>query len=230
MQIRINEIFKSISGEAGHPAFPQGTFCTFVRFQGCNFASNPCLWCDTQHSQNKEAGELLSVGKIISTIGIDNYIVITGGEPLFQQFGLSVLVRTLLGAGKKVQIETNGSFIPVDFGVNCAWVLDYKLPSSGVQQNMISNFGFLEALKKQNAVIKFVFDTVEDITVMFEKINLFKIMMENIHLNLGYAPFIVSPTENGKRFSKKVVETIFDQNLQDYCLFSLQSHKILDLK
>ena len=227
MNIRINEIFQSISGEAGHPSFPQGTFCSFVRFQGCNCQ---CNWCDTAHSQDPEAGRSMSVGEILSEIGINNYIVITGGEPALQALGLSMLVRALTQAGKHVQIETNGTFIPVDFGENCTWVIDYKLTSSGVSNKMLPVFDFFSAIQKSNSVIKFVFDSIADIEMMFEKIKLFIEMLNMQATPVRFAPFILSPTENGKQYSKKIVQRIFDQNLQEYCVFSLQSHKILNLK
>ena len=38
--LQVNSIFESISGEAGF--FQQGTWCTFIRLQGCNLR---CSWC-----------------------------------------------------------------------------------------------------------------------------------------------------------------------------------------
>ncbi|MFC5904088.1 7-carboxy-7-deazaguanine synthase QueE [Streptomyces zhihengii] len=39
-------------------------------------------------------------------------IVITGGEPMIQMSGLTRLARALHGAGREIEIETNGTFIP----------------------------------------------------------------------------------------------------------------------
>ena len=78
----INEIFKSISGEAGHPNFQQGTFCSFVRFQGCDLT---CHYCDTKQSWSMDAGELMAVAEILEKVSDTENIVITGGEPQRQE-------------------------------------------------------------------------------------------------------------------------------------------------
>ncbi|MCD8179389.1 MAG: 7-carboxy-7-deazaguanine synthase QueE [Tannerellaceae bacterium] len=95
---KINEIFYSIQGEGYHT----GTPAVFVRFSGCNLA---CDFCDTQHAD----GRLMSEAEIVSEV--ENYpakhVVLTGGEP-----GLYItesLIQLLKGAGKYIQIETNGT-------------------------------------------------------------------------------------------------------------------------
>jgi len=228
MQIKINEIFQSISGEAGHPNFPQGTFCTFIRFQGCNLR---CTWCDTQHSQDPDGGQWMEIEDIISAVGSNSNVVITGGEPLQNQLELECLIDDLIGEGKKVQIETNGSFLPYRFNTEytpqVTWVFDYKLPSSGMELLMMPIMPyFQQALKSKQAVVKFVFHNEQDIDVM---ISVMKIFLDHLPY-LGFAPFIVSPTGFGRSFSLDAVKKIFEQNLQNYCIFSLQSHKLLDLK
>lgn len=222
----INEIFKSVSGEAGHPNFPQGTFCAFIRFQKCDLC---CKWCDTEYARTS-GGQLWETDDIVKAVSDTERIVITGGEPQVQQFHLSVLVRKLLHAGKKIQIETNGAHLPVDFSPNVTWVVDYKLPSSGMEERMLSTYVFAEMLRKRTCVVKFVFDDEIDIEKMIVKIIGMIDIIKMKFICLPFAPFILSPTENGRQFSKLVVEKIFENNLQEYCLFSLQSHKILNLK
>lgn len=228
MQIKINEIFQSISGEAGHPNFPQGTFCTFIRFQGCNLR---CGWCDTRHSQDPDGGQWMEIEDIVSAVGSNSNVVITGGEPLQQKEGLECLIDVLIGKGKNVQIETNGSFLPDKFNTEflsaVTWVFDYKLPSSGMGVLMmpIAPY-FQQALRSGQAVVKFVFHDENDIDAM---IHVMKLFLDHLP-NLGFAPFIVSPTGFGRSFSRDAVKKIFEQNLQNHCVFSLQSHKILDLK
>lgn len=228
MQIKINEIFQSISGEAGHPNFPQGTFCTFIRFQGCNLR---CTWCDTPHSQDPDGGQWMEIEDIVSAVGSNSNVVITGGEPLQQKEGLECLIDVLVGKGKNVQIETNGSFLPdrfnTEFELQVEWVFDYKLPSSKMELLMmpIAPY-FQQALVAGRAMVKFVFHDEKDIDVM---IHVMKIFLAHLPY-FGFAIFILSPTEHGRQFSADVVKKIFDQNLQNYCIFSLQSHKILDLK
>ncbi|MDQ2877211.1 MAG: hypothetical protein M3Y33_21340 [Actinomycetota bacterium] len=41
--------------------------------------------------------------------------VLTGGEPLMQQRALIPLARALVGLGKRVEIETNGTYPPGPF-------------------------------------------------------------------------------------------------------------------
>ena len=228
MQIKINEIFQSISGEAGHHSFPQGTFCTFIRFQGCNLR---CAWCDTRHSQDPDGGQWMEIEDIVSAVGSNSNVVITGGEPLQQKEGLETLINILAYQGKKIQIETNGSFQPGRFNTAflpaITWVLDYKLPSSGMETLMMPLTPyFQQTFESRQAMIKFVFDDEKDIAAMLQVIGI----LTALPLLFTKGRFILSPTENGRQFSKKVVEMVFEQNLQDYCIFSLQSHKILDLK
>ena len=72
-------------------------------------------------------------------------ITITGGEPLLQKEELEELVRRLWFNKCYVSVETNGSIIPF-MGYVGSWVLDYKLPSSGMEKHMDDvNFTYLVA-------------------------------------------------------------------------------------
>jgi len=104
MLLKINEIFYSIQGEgpfAGHPA-------VFIRLSGCN---ETCKFCDTDH----EAGAMMSSSQIMARLlelcEDCRLAVITGGEPLLQDF--SELAADLIAEGFTVQVETNGSADPV---------------------------------------------------------------------------------------------------------------------
>jgi len=135
MKINIHSIFESISGEAG--GFPQGSYCTFVRFQGCNCR---CFYCDTVVSQDEIGmNQRMSVEEIVQQIHTEK-VLITGGEPLYQKEGLLELIRALRKIGCIVQIETSGSYeIPEDFITEkdkVYWVVDYKGPSSGMNHMM----------------------------------------------------------------------------------------------
>ena len=228
MMIMINEIFKSVSGEAGHPYFPQGTFCAFIRFQGCNLR---CEWpCDTVCSQEYGIGGMyMRTADIIQAVDGSRNVMITGGEPLLQRTELVHLVNALRGIGKQIQIETNGTYAPPDFGPAVTWVIDYKLPSSGMEFAMMKKEDFISALATGRAVIKFVYDDDADIERAISRIKVFT-CVDKAKWSLNFAPFILSPTINGRAFSKKLMEKIYAENLQDYCIFSLQSHTILDLK
>ena len=83
----------------------------------------------------------MEIEDIVSAVGSDSNVVITGGEPLQNQFPLECLIDALITKGKKVQIETNGSFLPYQFNneftPQVTWVFDYKLPSSGMELLMM---------------------------------------------------------------------------------------------
>lgn len=96
---RINEIFESLQGEGFHT----GTPAVFVRFSGCNLA---CPFCDTDH----RAFTTMTDEQIAAAVAQfkPEMVVLTGGEP-----GLQVsdrLIDLLHAEGRKVAIETNGTF------------------------------------------------------------------------------------------------------------------------
>jgi len=122
--IRVNEIFESICGEAGF--FPQGSWCTFIRFQGCNLK---CAWCDTKKSQDPSEGTVMHVDHVLRMCNTVK-VILTGGEPLLQGKSIKTLTDALWENGHEVQIETNGSILIPPEMYNNYWVVDYKCWSS----------------------------------------------------------------------------------------------------
>ncbi len=106
---KINEIFYTLQGEGHHEGYPS----VFVRFSGCNLS---CPFCDTKHSD----GIYMDDDAIIRAVNLyrADWIVLTGGEPAMwiDEDFVSLLKRA---TGKKVAIETNGTF-PVPPSVD--WV------------------------------------------------------------------------------------------------------------
>jgi len=156
MNLQIHSIFRSVSGEYSR-AFPQGALTTFVRLQGCNLR---CSYCDTVRAQEVSGGREMTpeeVMKEVMEFGGRN-VLITGGEPLLQQLGLTELVIQLRVEGLQVAVETNGSFFPSDpitrVLVN-GWTVDYKLPRSGQEDKMLPP-GDLLIFPSKTTVIKFV--------------------------------------------------------------------------
>lgn len=107
------EIFASIQGEGASA----GLSSTFVRLSLCNLA---CTWCDTKYTWDWEHHdpkvEIVSIEsseivRRVTAISGDN-VVITGGEPLMQQKGLAEVAESLVGAGSRLEIETNGTIEP----------------------------------------------------------------------------------------------------------------------
>ena len=136
-KLLVNEIFVSVSGECGF--FRQGEWVLFIRLSGCNLR---CSWCDTLRAQSGKSGGLMSIKQVVEAAllsGLDK-VIVTGGEPLTQNLTIALL-RELVHKGFAVQVETNGSFLPPTMpGV--AWIVDYKLPSSQMEQHMISREKF----------------------------------------------------------------------------------------
>lgn len=117
--MKINEIFKTIQGEATYT----GTPSLFIRTQGCPVW---CGWCDTKFTwHNGKKSQLKDKSEIIEKVGQDerftelanqelleiakrykvNHIVITGGEPCIND--LTDITTLLIDNGFSVQIETS---------------------------------------------------------------------------------------------------------------------------
>lgn len=122
----IVEIFESIQGE--------GTFlglgASFIRLAGCNLR---CSWCDTRHSFDVGAANMLDVDAILDTGKFTQpIVVITGGEPTL--YDLGPLVQALKKLGKYVTLETNGTNpVPDEWGID--WVTVSPKPGSNYMIN-----------------------------------------------------------------------------------------------
>lgn len=159
------EQFISLDGE-GPTA---GELAYFVRFEGCNLR---CSWCDTAYSwdgstpvQWKEAQQIYEE---IKASGIRN-VTLTGGEPLQQDM---IPLLQLLAQDKTllVHVETNGSIAIGPFqelcpAENICYILDYKLPASGMESQMCLDN--LQQVCKQD-VYKFVIASEEDLNRAIE--------------------------------------------------------------
>ncbi|MFQ9346425.1 MAG: radical SAM protein [Coprococcus sp.] len=98
--------------------------------------------------------------------GIRN-VTLTGGEPLLQK-EIKELIHHLLKAGVRVEIETNGSVSLTDFcEERPVFTMDYKLPSSGCESQMILEN--MELLVSDDTV-KFVTGSQEDLQKAMEVI------------------------------------------------------------
>ncbi|MEE8573988.1 MAG: radical SAM protein, partial [Thermodesulfobacteriota bacterium] len=121
----IKEIFLSLQGESTHAGLP----CTFIRLAGCNL---DCHWCDTPGARASSDGSELSIEEITAKVKeLDCSLVeITGGEPLLQD-GVNELISSLLKAGRKVILETNGTVSLAGIDRRVIKIVDVKCPSSG---------------------------------------------------------------------------------------------------
>lgn len=163
----VAEKFVSINGE-GQRA---GQLAVFIRFAGCNLQ---CSYCDTKWANAPEfSGEMMSARQIVDYVLSENItnVTLTGGEPLMRD-GMDELIGMLVEEGLWVEIETNGSvpLSPLGRDSRPHFTLDYKTPSSGMEDKMLmSNYALLE----QDDVVKFVCGSVEDLNRSYEIIRQF---------------------------------------------------------
>ena len=153
----VAERFVSINGEGACA----GKLAAFIRFTGCNLR---CGYCDTKWAnvpgvaaQGETPQQLVAW---VRQAGVE-CVTLTGGEPVLQPL-LPQLVELLLGefgptgCGLRVEIETNGA---ADLGEladlrarignaapgRLSFTVDWKLPSSGMEQRMLpANFRLLD--------------------------------------------------------------------------------------
>lgn len=149
--VRVSEIFRSIQGESHWAGYP----CSFVRLTGCNLR---CRYCDTSYAW--EGGEELEGTEVLArvrTLGVA-MVEVTGGEPLAQA-GTPELLWSLVGAGFRVLIETNGS-LPLDrVPPQVHVVMDLKAPGSGMEEhNCWKNLPSLKSTDEVKIVLRDRFD------------------------------------------------------------------------
>lgn len=223
MKIKIADIVESISGEIG--LFPQGSWCTIIRFAGCNLC---CPYCDTKETWTDENAVEMSVDEIMRRVHTKN-VLITGGEPFVQSSGLDSLVDCLMKNKHTVQIETNGS-LPVSSEV--AWwlsegdlmlVIDYKGPSSRQEMNFkefIDRYSFF--CQEGTAIIKMVVSSYDDIFAMNQFRELFDSAPNTI---LAFSP--VDGQGYWTKYIIDVLEEEFPFELANgQIILSIQIHKL----
>ena len=94
-----------------------GRLALFVRLSRCNLS---CPGCDTPYTWDtsrfdlREHTEPRTAESVVSWALAHpiQLVVITGGEPLLQQDRLLPVVAALAAAGRRVEIETNGTVTP----------------------------------------------------------------------------------------------------------------------
>lgn len=110
--LQVHSIFYTIQGEGPYAGMPS----VFLRLAGCNLQ---CPGCDTEYTHG---AQFMGIGDICEAVerahvapdgmGEHPLLVITGGEPFRQN--LTILTRTFVAMGWRVQIETNGTMPPSD--------------------------------------------------------------------------------------------------------------------
>ena len=229
-KLNVQAIFKSIDGEANGDK-GAGQLTTFIRLKGCNLR---CTYCDTKYSQEAVPPNWMTVEEIVEEVGIASKITITGGEPLLQFIELPDLLEALLERRPSpiITIETNGSITTklgdgsrFDIWSNprIRYVVDYKLPSSGMEYKM--EVGELACLRKID-IIKFVIAYPDDYDRALEVIN----AHPGWQAQLVFSPAIIIRIDMYSRMDmawpRELAEMMIRDKLQDI-QYSLQIHKCL---
>ena len=212
--MKINEIFKSISGEAARAGYP----VIFIRTFGCSLL---CKYCDTLYAIRGNDYSEMTPHEILTKcqeLGLKR-VILTGGEPLIQK-DAAELCNLLCTNGFEVEIETNGKENLVEFDLqitqecrkNLTYTMDYKTFASGMQDQMChANLPFLT----DKDVIKFVVGSHDDLDLMAT-------VLDNNDIK---AQVFVSPVF-GKIEPKDIVQFILNHNLTE-CRVQLQLHKFI---
>jgi organic radical activating enzyme len=225
----VHSVFPTLSGEIG--IIPQGSPAVFIRLAVCDLR---CPWCDATGALTVKNGMEISpedLLKVVSQFGIKNF-VITGGEPLLQMTPLGEFVRLLHLHYKftcKVQVETSGHIIPSIDDKNMSlidgYVVDYKLPSSGMEKRMLPFVKFLEFPNK--TYIKFVVNHLIDFIRMAEVID-FILKENNGKKQLFHSIFFAASPVHGEMSPLHLWKMIFDNKfLRDKVILNIQIHKII---
>ena len=207
--MKVVEKFISIDGE-GPTA---GALSVFIRFAGCNLR---CAWCDTSYAWDTTADAVdmnaSDITEYIKSTGI-GHVTITGGEPLLQPGLIGLLSRL---ADYQVHIETNGA-IPVEqfrVGDNIHFVIDYKLPGSGMEERM--HLPNLASARKTDAY-KFVIASERDLDKAVEVVRKYR---------LDETTQVYFSTVYGKFAPAQVVERMKLEKF-DKIKLQLQLHKFI---
>lgn len=223
MNLQVNEIFTSLSGEPD--AFGnQGGLTTFIRLQGCNLK---CTWCDTGYACFSKGGELININTIAAEYKT-SHVILTGGEPLLQREEVKVLVTKLIDKGQWVTIETNGTQKPLHIIQNRGhWrlppvrhVVDYKLNSSGMTSQMEDHvFDTLTCFD----LIKFVIADKKDYIQAKE------VLTNNPHWQsrIVFSPMIAAG--GGICFATMLAKQIIADRLE-FVQFAIQLHKLVNIQ
>lgn len=215
---KVAEIFTSINGEGTRA----GELAVFVRLCGCNLR---CSYCDTMwaNSENASYTEMTAceIRKAVLETGVKN-VTLTGGEPLKAEYAKELLEELLQDDSISAEIETNGSISIKEFDSisnRPIFTLDYKLPSSGMEDKMLiaENMPYI----KDKDCMKFVAGSEEDLIKAAEIIEKYD-LTKRCHVYLSpvfgkidpafMVEFMKERKLNGVRLQLQLHKFIWDPN------------------
>lgn len=151
-----------------------GKSALFIRLSRCNLS---CPGCDTPYTWDWSRFNPHQESRRITADGLHSWamnhqtelVIITGGEPLLQQGSLQPLVRALARSGRRVEIETNGTIIPMpdiiehvdQFNVSPKTVS--FAGTNTTQVNRINPDALRSFAASKKAIFKFVASSAEDL-------------------------------------------------------------------
>lgn len=215
---KVAEIFTSINGEGTRA----GELAVFVRLCGCNLR---CSYCDTMwaNSENASYTEMTAceIRQAVLETGVKN-LTLTGGEPLNAEYAKELLEELLQDDRISAEIETNGSISIKEFDSisnRPIFTLDYKLPSSGMEDKMLiaENMPYI----KDKDCMKFVAGSEEDLIKAAEIIEKYD-LTKRCHVYLSpvfgkidpafMVEFMKERKLNGVRLQLQLHKFIWDPN------------------
>lgn len=215
---KVAEIFTSINGEGTRA----GELAVFVRLCGCNLR---CSYCDTMwaNSENAPHSEMTAdeIRKAVLETGVKN-VTLTGGEPLNAPYAKELLEVLLQDGSISMEIETNGSVNIGEFDNipnRPIFTLDYKLPSSDMEDKMIISEN-MPYIKKQDCM-KFVAGSEEDLIRAAEIVEKYNLAERcNVYLSPVFSKidpafmveFMKDRKLNGVRLQLQLHKFIWDPN------------------
>jgi 7-carboxy-7-deazaguanine synthase len=211
--LQIAEIFESIHGEInGHH---QGRICTFIRTSGCNLK---CPYCDTPNTQDSTFGSKMSLHEILTQASKfqNDYICVTGGEPLLQD-EIWELLDSLYYNDFLVSVETNGTFdITPYYRYVDSFIIDFKV---GVHNynSLIRNYLNL----RNKDVIKFVIGSEKDLINVSNNYS----FLRHHYKQKSQKPIIAFSPILSENFTPKLLFECLKEHKIYNALISLQIHK-----
>jgi 7-cyano-7-deazaguanosine (preQ0) biosynthesis protein QueE len=166
-QLLVAEVFGPTFQGEGPSA---GQQAIFVRLSRCNLR---CPECDTPYTWDTSRFDLRaytvrrSVADVAAQVlaAAPRLVVITGGEPLLQQPQVIDLAQRCVAAGRRVEIETNGTIAPDPALVEVVdqFNVSPKLPSFAAESDRPIDAAALAAfVATSRAVFKFVVSGPDD--------------------------------------------------------------------
>lgn len=187
-----------------------GRLALFLRLATCNLC---CGWCDTPftwdwsrfdrsaETRHARAADLVNW----ATSSAATLVVVTGGEPLLQRDALADLVASLAAAGKRVEIETNGTLVPGPAlaASTAQFNVGIKLANSGMQEGRRVRPDVIRTFAETAACLwKFV---VRDLADLNE--------ISALEAQFGLAPIWVMPEGTDTESTLTVMRSLADEVL-----------------